>query len=142
VIFLLAGVIPLGLALEKTGGAVLLANLAAQSAAYMSPLAVLIMFYAAASLLTGLISNNAAVVVMIPVAVATAEALGLNPRVFILAIMFAASTSFYTPVGYQTNTMVYGPGGYKFMDFVRVGVPLNLLLAAATPVFLYWVWGL
>jgi di/tricarboxylate transporter len=92
--------------------------------------------------MTELISNNAAVVVLIPVGVATAEALGLNVRAFILAIMFAASNSFATPVGYQTNTMVFGPGGYKFLDFTRVGLPLNLLLAVATPCFLYLVWGL
>ena len=95
-----------------------------------------------AMLLTGLISNNATVVVMVPVAVSTATTLGLDPKAFILAIMFAASTSFYTPVGYQTNTMIYGPGGYKFLDFIRVGAPLNLLLAIVTPIYIYLVWGL
>jgi di/tricarboxylate transporter len=142
VIFLLAGVIPLGLVLERTGGAQLLANLAIQSAAYVPPLIVLGIFYLMAMLLTELISNNATVVVMVPVAVATATTLGLDPRAFILAIMFAASTSFSTPVGYQTNTMIYGPGGYKFSDFIRVGAPLNLLLAIVTPVYIYLVWGL
>lgn len=142
VIFLLAGVIPLGLALERTGGAHWLANLAAQSADHVSPLIVLSIFYAMSMLLTELISNNATVVVMVPVGVATAEVLGLDPKAFILAIMFAASTSFSTPVGYQTNTMVYGSGGYKFLDFTRVGLPLNILLAVATPVFIYVLWGL
>jgi di/tricarboxylate transporter len=61
---------------------------------------------------------------------------------FILDIMFAASTSFSTPVGYQPNTMIYGPGGYKFLDFIRIGVPLNLLLAFVTPLYIYLVWGL
>jgi di/tricarboxylate transporter len=142
VIFLLAGVIPLGLTLERTGGAQLLANLAVQSAAYVPPLMVLVIFYLMAMVLTELISNNATVVVMVPVAVATAETLGLDPRAFILAIMFAASTSFSTPVGYQTNTMIYGPGGYKFLDFTKVGLPLNLLLAILTPLYIYLVWGL
>ena len=141
VIFLLAGLIPLGLALEKVGGAQMLADLAARSADHVPPLVVLGIFYVMAMVLTELISNNATVVVMVPVGVATAEALGLDPRVFVLAIMFAASTSFSTPVGYQTNTMIYGPGGYKFLDFIRVGAPLNLLLAIVTPVFLYLVWG-
>src|SRR5690606_14584984 len=136
VIFLLAGVIPLGLAMEKSGGAQLLADLAAQSANYVSPLLVLTIFYVITMLMTELISNNATVVVMVPVGVATAEVLGLDARAFILAIMFAASTSFSTPVGYQTNTMVYGPGGYKFFDFVRVGGPLNLLLAGLTPLYI------
>jgi len=141
VIFLLAGVIPLGLALERTGGAQYLADLAGASADILPPVGVLAIFYTISMLLTGLISNNAAVVVMVPVGIATAQTLGLSPRVFILAIMFAASTSFFTPVGYQTNTMVYGPGGYKFMDFVRVGVPLNILLIILTPILLYLLWG-
>jgi len=142
VIFLLAGVIPLGLVLEKTGGAQLLANLAVHSADHVSPLVVLGIFYLIAMILTELISNNATVVVMVPVAVATAVTLGLDPRAFILAIMFAASTSFSTPVGYQTNTMIYGPGGYRFLDFARVGLPLNLILAITTPIYIYLVWGL
>jgi di/tricarboxylate transporter len=142
VIFLLAGVIPLGLALERTGGAELLADLAARSANYLPPLFVLSIFYVISMILTELISNNATVVVMVPVGVATASALGLDAKAFILAIMFAASTSFSTPVGYQTNTMIYGPGGYKFLDFTRVGAPLNLLLAVVTPIYIYFVWGL
>ncbi len=142
VIFLLAGLIPLGLALEKTGGAQLLANLAAQSAHYVSPPVVLSIFYVMTMILTELISNNASVVVMVPVGVATAATLGLDPKAFILAIMFAASTSFSTPVGYQTNTMIYGPGNYRFLDFTRVGLPLNLLLAIVTPIYIYFIWGL
>lgn len=142
VIFLLAGVIPLGLALERTGGAQFLADLAAVSADYLSPVGILAIFYAMTMLLTGLISNNAAVAVMVPVGAATATTLGFDARAFILAIMFAASTSFFTPVGYQTNTMVFGPGGYKFLDFTRVGLPLNILLAVVTPVYIYLLWGL
>jgi len=142
VIFLLAGVIPLGLALEKTGGAQLLADLAVRSAEYLPPVVVLGIFYVTTMVLTELISNNAAVVVMVPVGVTTAQALGLDPKAFVLAIMFAASTSFSTPVGYQTNTMIHGPGGYKFLDYTRVGGPLNLLLAIVTPLYIYWFWGL
>jgi di/tricarboxylate transporter len=129
------------LALERTGGAELLASLTAGAADYVSPLILLGIFYAMAMILTELISNNATVVVMVPVATATAVTLGLDPKAFILAIMFAASTSFSTPVGYQTNTMVFGPGGYKFLDFIRVGGPLNLLLAIVTPIYIYFVWG-
>jgi len=141
VIFLLAGVIPLGLALEKTGGAHLLASLAAQSAQYVPPIGVLYVFYFFAMLLTELISNNATVILMVPVGVGTAQALGLDPKAITLCITFAASTSFSTPVGYQTNTMIYGPGGYKFMDFIRIGVPLNLLLCLVTPLFIYVLMG-
>lgn len=142
VIFLLAGIIPLGLALEKTGGAAWLAGWAYEASQYLPPLVVLGLFYVTTMILTELISNNAAVVVMIPVGVTTARLLGLDPQAFVLAIMFAASTSFSTPVGYQTNTMVYGPGGYTFLDFTRVGGPLNLLLALLTPLYIYWIWGL
>ncbi len=142
VILLLAGVIPLGLALENTGGAHLLATLASKLAVYAPPVVVVGAFYVITMLLTELISNNAAVVVMIPVAGASAQALNLDPKALFLAIMFAASTSFSTPVGYQTNTMVYGPGGYRFLDFLRVGGPLNLLLAIVTPIYIYYLWGI
>lgn len=142
VIFLLAGVIPLGIALEKTGGAQLLADFAAQLANYVPPIAILWVFYFFAMVLTELISNNATVVLLVPVGVATAHTLGLDPKALIFVIMFAASTSFSSPVGYQTNTMVYGPGGYKFLDFTRVGAPLNLLLWIVTPIYIYMLWGL
>ena len=142
VIFLLAGVIPLGLAMERTGGAELLANAAVSAAEFASPLFVLYAFYIVTMILTELISNNAAVVVMVPVGIAAAAGIGIDPKALALAIMFAASTSFSTPVGYQTNTMIYGPGGYKFLDFLRVGGPLNLILAAVTPLYIYWLWGL
>jgi di/tricarboxylate transporter len=142
VIFLLAGVIPLGLAMVSTGGAQWLGDIAASLAADVHPLVVLIIFYAMTTILTELISNNASVVVMIPIGLATAQALGIDPKAVALAIMFSASTSFMSPVGYQTNTMVYGPGGYRFLDYLRVGGPLNLLLIFITPVFIYWLWGL
>jgi di/tricarboxylate transporter len=142
VIFLLAGIIPLGLVLQNTGGAKLLAELATLSADYAPPVVVLMIFYLMSVILAEFISHSAAVVVMVPVGIATAETLGLDPRAFVLASMFAASMSFSTPVGYQTNTMVYGPGGYKFLDYMRIGIPLSLLLAIATPIFIYLVWGL
>lgn len=142
VIFLLAGIIPLGLALQRTGGAQFLADLATMSADHAPPVVVLGIFYLMTVILAEFISHSAAVVIMVPVGIATAEALGLNARAFILASMFAASMSFSTPVGYQTNTMVYGPGGYKFFDFTRVGAPLSLLLTIVTPIYIYWVWGL
>lgn len=141
VLFLLAGVIPLGLALERSGASALVADLAAQAAVFLPPLLVLTFFYMVAMILTELISNNATVIVLAPVGIVTAVTLGMDPRAFVLTIMFAASTSFSTPVGYQTNTMIYGPGGYKFLDFLRVGGPLNLTLAVVTPVFIYLLWG-
>ncbi|ELY65559.1 citrate transporter [Natrinema versiforme JCM 10478] len=142
VIFLLAGIIPLGMALEQTGGADLLGTLVAATGAYLPAIGVLWVFYLATGLITGVISNNASVVLMLPVAVETADQIGANPFAFVLAVTFAASTAFLTPVGYQTNLFVYGPGGYKFMDFVRVGAPLQLLLSVVTVLGIAFFWGL
>ncbi|OLZ42752.1 potassium transporter TrkA [Natrinema saccharevitans] len=142
VIFLLAGIIPLGIALEQTGGADLLGSLVASTGAYLPALGVLWVFYLATGLITGVISNNASVVLMLPVAVETASQIGANPFAFVLAVTFAASTAFLTPVGYQTNLFVYGPGGYKFVDFVRVGAPLQFLLSIVTVLGINFFWGL
>ena len=132
VIFLLAGVIPLGIALEQSGAAALIGSLVAESATLLPPLGVLWVFYLATALVTAVVSNNASVVLMLPVAVAAAEDVGADPFAFVLAVTFAASTAFISPVGYQTNLFVYGPGGYRFSDYVRVGAPLLLLLSVVT----------
>jgi di/tricarboxylate transporter len=142
VIFLLAGVIPLGIALEQTGAAMLLGNLVAASADFLPVILVLWLFYIATGLITEVISNNASVVLMIPVAAAAATAIGANPFAFVLAVTFAASTAFLGPVGYQTNLFVYGPGGYKFTDFFRIGAPLQLLLSVVSVVGIAFFWGL
>ncbi|ESP88620.1 SLC13 family permease [Candidatus Halobonum tyrrellensis] len=136
VIFLLAGVIPLGIALEESGAAALLADgvVAASQFDAVSPLVLVGVFYVVTALLTNVVSNNASVVLMIPVAIQTAATLGANPLSFAMAVTFAASTAFMTPVGYQTNLFVYGPGGYKFTDYVRVGGPLQAVFAVVTTV--------
>jgi len=141
VIFLLAGVIPLGIALENTGGAAFLGELVAASGNYLPAIGVLWVFYIATGLITSVISNNASVVLMIPVAVEAATSVDANPFAFILAVTFAASTAFITPVGYQTNLFVYGPGGYKFSDYIRVGAPLQLLLSVVTVAGIAVFWG-
>jgi di/tricarboxylate transporter len=145
VIFLLAGLIPLGIAMERTGAARLLADLllgsVAGSGGSRGAILVLAAFYLGTALLTNLISNNASVVLMIPVAIDAAERLGAAPFPFVVAVTFAASTAFLTPVGYQTNLMVYGPGGYRFTDYARVGGPLQLLLAVVTPLGIALIWG-
>lgn len=141
VVFLLAGIIPLGIAMARTGAADYLAGLIVARAGGLPPLAVLTLFYLLTVLLANLISNNATVVLMIPVAVDAAVRVGADPFVFVLAVMFASSAGFMSPVGYQTNLMVYTPGGYRFTDFARVGAPLQLLLAIATPLALGWIWG-
>ncbi|XGI83668.1 SLC13 family permease [Halorutilales archaeon Cl-col2-1] len=142
VIFLLAGVIPLGIALEQTGAATALGDLVATSAEYLPVILVLWLFYIGTGLITEVISNNASVVLMIPVAAAAATEIGTNPFAFVLAVTFAASTAFLGPVGYQTNLFVYGPGGYKFTDYFRVGAPLQLLLSTVTVVGIAFFWGI
>jgi di/tricarboxylate transporter len=141
VIFLLAGVIPLGIALQQTGAATLLGNAVASTAAFLPAIGVLWVFYLATGLLTSVISNNASVVLMIPVAASAAQSIGANAFAFVLAVTFAASTAFMTPVGYQTNLFVYGPGGYRFSDFLRVGAPLQLLLSIVTVLGIAFFWG-
>lgn len=142
VIFLLAGVIPLGIAMEQTGAAMLLAEFVVRTGDFLPLLAVLGVFYVVTALLTNVISNNASVVLMVPVAYEAAQTLGASAFAFILAVTFAASTAFMTPVGYQTNLFVYGPGGYKFADYVRVGAPLQLLFAVVTTLGIAFFFGL
>ena len=141
VIFLLAGVIPLGIALEQTGAAALLGSLVAATGTWLPAVGVLWVFYVFTGLITGVISNNASVVLMIPVAVEAALDIGANPLAFVLAVTFAASTAFMTPVGYQTNLFVYGPGGYQFSDYARVGFPLQFLLSVVTVAGIVVFWG-
>jgi di/tricarboxylate transporter len=144
VIFLLAGVIPLGIAMETSGAAALLADAVLLSATVLPLIAVLGVFYLLTALLTNVISNNASVVLMIPVAVEAAQSPALNadPFAFILAVTFAASTAFMTPVGYQTNLFVYGPGGYRFTDYVRAGAPLQMIFTVVTTLGIAYFFGL
>lgn len=132
VIFLIAGVIPLAIAMNKSGTADWLALHFVALTRDWSPLYIIVGLYVVTTLLTEVVSNNAAAVIVVPIAIAIGEQLGLDPFPLVLAVMFAASTTFLTPVGYQTNTMIYGTGVYRFLDFARVGAPLNVLLAFIT----------
>jgi len=127
VIFLLAGVIPLGIALQKTGAADLLGRGVTELLGPYGPWVVVSAFYLLSSLLTQIMSNNATAVLLAPLAFSAAAVLGVSPRPLLVAITFAASNSFITPIGYQTNAMVMGPGRYRVADFARVGVPLTIL---------------
>lgn len=142
IIFLLAGLIPLGIAMDKSGTTAWMASQLLAMGQHLSGFWILTFFYLITSLLTEILSNNAAVVLMIPIAVEVAQNLHLNPYAFMFAVTFAASNSYLTPIGYQTNTMVYGPGNYKFLDFTRIGAPLNLMLTILTPLLIIWIYGL
>jgi len=142
VIFLLAGVIPLGIAFEASGTADLLATGIVAGSLVLPPIVMLGTFYLGTALITEMVSNNASIVLMLPIAVEVANQLGLNAFAFALAVTFAASTPLLSPVGYQTNLMVYGPGGYKFTDFARVGAPLQLILTVVTTLGIAFFWGL
>lgn len=142
VIFLLAGLIPLGTAMENSGATKWLADNLMVLGGNFSGYWILLFFYIITSLLTEILSNNATVVLLLPIAAEVAKALSLSPISLMFAVTFAASNSFMTPIGYQTNTMVYGPGGYKFWDFFRVGAPLNLLMTIFTPLLIMWLYGL
>jgi di/tricarboxylate transporter len=127
VIFLLATLLPLGVAMVKTGLADILGRQVARVGAPWGPTAVLAVVIVVTALLTEVISNNSAAVLMVPIALSAAATVGVDPRPLVMAVTFAASMSFMTPIGYQTNTMVYGPGAYRFTDYLRAGIPLALM---------------
>jgi di/tricarboxylate transporter len=128
VIFMLAGILSMGTALQKTGAATLLSDFISQSFGQYGPHTVLSFFFFITFMLTNFMSNNATAALLAPVAISTANAMDVSARPFLLAVTFAASLSFMTPLGYQTNTMIYAPGNYKFVDYLKVGTPLNFLL--------------
>jgi di/tricarboxylate transporter len=140
VIFLLAGLIPLGIAMEETGAAGWLADIVVSGGADLGVVVLIGVFYLFTALVTNVVSNNASVVLMVPVAYDAGLQLGVDPFAFVLAVTFAASTAMLTPIGYQTNLMVYGPGGYKFTDFARIGAPLQLILTVVTTLGITWLY--
>ena len=141
-VFLIAGMLPLGLAMENTGTAQLLANQIVDLVGNWGPIAVMMGIYLMTGLLTEVISNAAATVLAVPIAIDAARSVGANPHAFVMAIVIAASTSFLMPIGHQVNVLVFGPGGYRFADYTRVGVWLNLLLFILTALLLPLIWPL
>ncbi|MBF8221435.1 SLC13 family permease [Halomonas sp. 328] len=139
VLLTIAASFGLGAALETTGAAAFLAQ-AGLGLADGNPWLLLIGAYLLVALLTELVTNNAAAVITFPIVMASAESLGVNPIPFVVVVMFAASASFLTPIGYQTNLMVHGPGGYRFGDFLRVGGLLNLLTALVVLTLTPLIW--
>jgi di/tricarboxylate transporter len=141
-VFLIAGMLPLGLAMENTGTARLLADQIVNLLGDWGALAVLMGIFVMTGLLTEVMSNAAATVLAVPIAIDAALELGADPHAFVMAIVIAASTSFLMPIGHQVNVLVFGPGGYRFSDYTRVGVLLNLILLIITALVLPLIWPL
>ncbi|MBT8408255.1 MAG: SLC13 family permease [Alphaproteobacteria bacterium] len=139
---LIFAMLAVGAALEASGAVALIANAIAPSLAGLPPFLVVWAIYLLTSVLTELVSNNAVAVVVTPIAIGLAAALGIDARPLVVAVMVAASASFATPIGYQTNMLVYGPGGYRFTDFMRIGIPLNLSVGLLASVMIPLIWPL
>lgn len=142
IVFLLAGIIPLGVAMETSGAARLLATLLVNAVGVLGPVALVAAIYASTTLLTEVISNNGTAVLLTPIAIAVAEQVGASPRPFVMAVAFGASMALLSPIGYQTNTLVYGAGHYRFTDFARVGAALSVLLLVLASLLIPVVWPL
>tara|TARA_A100001391_G_scaffold160_1_gene300 strand:+ start:12117 stop:13898 length:1782 start_codon:yes stop_codon:yes gene_type:complete len=142
VLVVIGAAFALGTALEESGTAAFIVN-QLMGLGIDSPWLALLMVYLITALFTEVITNNAAAVLVFPIATGVADHLGVSPMPYIVAVMFAASASFMTPLGYQTNLMVMGPGGYRFTDYLRIGVPMSILAAAVTMVLIpvFWPFG-
>ena len=137
---MLAGLLALGIAFQQTKASNFIASHIINWTHGMPTLTVMIGLYIFTTVITEFISNNASVILLIPIVIDLAVQSNVNIYYYVLPVMFAASTSFLSPVGYQTNTMVYSSGVYKFYDFFRVGALLNLILAFVTPMVIKWLW--
>ncbi len=137
---LIFSMLVVGAALDHSGAARLIVEWVEPGLVNLPPVLVIFCVYAIASTLTEVVSNNAVGVIFTPIAIELGLALGIDPRPLVVAIMFAASAAFATPIGYQTNMLVYGPGGYRFTDYLKVGVPLNILLGIVASLLIPLIW--
>ena len=139
---LIFAMLAVGAALDHTGAIELIVGQVAPALADVPPWVLVWAVYFLTTILTELVSNNAIAVIMAPIAIALAQATGVDPRPLVVAVMIAASACFATPIGYQTNMLVYGPGGYRFTDFMRIGIPLNLSLGVVVCLAIPLIWPL
>ncbi|RZW13693.1 MAG: SLC13 family permease, partial [Desulfobulbaceae bacterium] len=137
ILILICAMLVIGAGLQNTGAVDLVVETIFPLLSNLPPLATLILVYALASLLTELITNNAVAVVLTPIAIGLAQQLGIDERSLLVAIMIGASASFATPIGYQTNTLVYGAGNYRFSDFLKIGIPMNLLVGVVAVIAIH-----
>ena len=141
-IVLIVAMLAIGVGMENVALVEMIVSAISPYLAMFSPIFALGVIYILCSILTEVVTNNAVAVIVTPVAIALAQSLGVDPRPFVVAVMFAASASFLTPIGYQTNTLVYSAGGYKFFDFVRIGAVLNLVVFAVAMIMIPLVFDL
>jgi di/tricarboxylate transporter len=139
---LIFAMLAIGAALDSSGAVRLIVGWVAPALSQLPPFLVIWVVYLLTSVLTEMVSNNAVAVVMTPIAIGLAQSMGVDPRPMVVAVMIAASASFATPIGYQTNMMVYGPGGYRFTDFLKIGIPLNLSVGLLASVLIPLFWPL
>ena len=139
---LIFAMLAVGAALDHTGGIALIVGRIAPALVDLPPWVLVWAVYYMTTILTELVSNNAIAVIMAPIAIALGQTMGVDPRPLVVAVMIAASACFATPIGYQTNMLVYGPGGYRFTDFMRIGIPLNLSLGVVVCLTIPLIWPL
>ena len=139
---LIFSMLAVGAGLQASGAVELVANAVAPLLMDLPPVLIVWFIFLLTSVLTELVSNNAVAVVVTPVAIGLAHALGVDPRPLVIAVMVAASASFSTPIGYQTNTLIYGPGGYSFTDFMKIGIPLNISIGVISALLIPVFWPL
>ena len=137
---LIFSMLAVGAGLQNSGAIALLVDNIAPVLAGMPPFVVIFAVFLLTTVLTEIVSNNAVAVIMTPIAISLAAALGMDARALVVAVMIAASCAFATPIGYQTNTLVYGPGGYRFTDFLKIGAPLNLSMSLLASAVIPLIW--
>ncbi len=142
ILMLIFAMLAVGLALEQTGAMNLMVRGLSSSTTMLGPVGLLIVVYVVTSIATEFMSNNAAAILLTPIAIGAALSTGLDPKPFVVAVMLAGSASFATPIGYQTNTFVYQAGGYRFTDFFRIGLPMNVLALIISVIFIPIFWPL
>ena len=140
VLLIIIATIALSAALEKTGASEFYAQAFLGLFRNADPVFVLSGVILLTSISTHILSNNATAILLLPIAISAASGLGVDPKPFIIAVCFGASACFATPIGYQTNLLVYGPGGYRFSDYLKLGMPLNVLVLVMGSIFIPMIW--